>query len=290
MGTHGWLYYTGNQSIYDYQGLQRLNKDHLAAIHASVSGMEKKAQAVGAVFLAPIPPDKHSIYPEYLPKEIRRQNTETRLDQVLATQDEKGPLPILDLRPTLLEHKAALRCPALGLPAAACPEASPSPFLYYRTDTHWIPLGAYFAYTAILQALKADFPSLQPHSLNDYQLSFQRMDGFGLAPMIWQQDRLSDEQYTLTPSFESRAHPIKIGHLPSNAVGVEAYAIDDPRLPTAVIYRDSFGTALVPYLKEHFSRVVFVWSYQMDADFLAIEQPDIVIFEMVERGVSGLTY
>jgi alginate O-acetyltransferase complex protein AlgJ len=59
--------------------------------------------------------------------------------------------------------------------------------------------------------------------------------------------------------------------------------IADPSLPRALIFRDSFGSRLVPYLSEHFSRAVYLWQNDFDADAVMKEHPDVVIQEIVGR-------
>lgn len=56
-----------------------------------------------------------------------------------------------------------------------------------------------------------------------------------------------------------------------------------------MVFQDSFGTALVPYLSEHFRRTAYIWDYPnrivMTAATIS-EHPDIVIEERVERHLS----
>ena len=47
--------------------------------------------------------------------------------------------------------------------------------------------------------------------------------------------------------------------------------------------RDSFGSALVPFLAEHFRRSAFCWEYDFDTDLIEREHPDVVIQEMAGR-------
>ena len=54
-------------------------------------------------------------------------------------------------------------------------------------------------------------------------------------------------------------------------------------LPRAVIFRDSFASALAPFLSEHFSRAVYLWQNDFDADIVLQEHPDVVIQEIVGR-------
>ena len=59
--------------------------------------------------------------------------------------------------------------------------------------------------------------------------------------------------------------------------------VDDARLPKAVLYRDSFGSALVPFLAEHFERMVTLWEYDVVPEAIREERPDVVIQQWVDR-------
>lgn len=54
-----------------------------------------------------------------------------------------------------------------------------------------------------------------------------------------------------------------------------------------IVFRDSFGINLLPYLAETFNDVRFYWTMDMDIaqykDVMAQEKPDLVIFESVSR-------
>jgi hypothetical protein len=54
-------------------------------------------------------------------------------------------------------------------------------------------------------------------------------------------------------------------------------------MPRAVVFRDSFSNALVPFLSEHFERVVWVWDRDVLPEVVLREQPDLVIQEVVGR-------
>ena len=54
-------------------------------------------------------------------------------------------------------------------------------------------------------------------------------------------------------------------------------------LPRAVVIRDSFMSAVAPFLSEHFSRAVYVWRNDFDAASIEAEHPDVVIQEIVGR-------
>jgi hypothetical protein len=54
-------------------------------------------------------------------------------------------------------------------------------------------------------------------------------------------------------------------------------------LPQAVMFRDSFGSFMLPFLAESFSRLVVVSSRAIIFDLVEVEMPDLVLTQMVER-------
>ena len=57
-------------------------------------------------------------------------------------------------------------------------------------------------------------------------------------------------------------------------------------LPRAVVFRDSFTSAMAPYFSEHFSRVVYLWRNDFSVTEIEQEHPDVVLQEIVGRHVQ----
>ena len=66
-----------------------------------------------------------------------------------------------------------------------------------------------------------------------------------------------------------------------------AFEVHDPSLPTAVVFHDSFGWELRPFLAEHFRRIDCYWTSDFFAAPLAQQKPDYVIQVVVERYLIG---
>jgi hypothetical protein len=64
--------------------------------------------------------------------------------------------------------------------------------------------------------------------------------------------------------------------------------IPDSSLPKAVIFRDSFMDAMLPLVSEQFSKTIYRHSFAIDLDFIAREQPDIVVYEVAQRYLDML--
>ena len=95
---------------------------------------------------------------------------------------------------------------------------------------------------------------------------------------------LREVDLALVPTRPRRARVVEpAGAKPTDEEGRLVTEIDDPSLPRAVIFRDSFVSRLVPFLSEHFSRAVYLWQNDFDADVVTKEHPDVVIQEIVGR-------
>ena len=93
----------------------------------------------------------------------------------------------------------------------------------------------------------------------------------------------------LTYTFSRRAHAVDP---PPDAApfAVEAFVVDDPSLPSGVLFGDSFSVGLAPLLAESFRRLDVVrfeqsTGPQFDRPLLQRLRPQIVIQEIVERSL-----
>jgi hypothetical protein len=98
---------------------------------------------------------------------------------------------------------------------------------------------------------------------------------------------LVEDDLRLVPRQPRMARVVEPEH--PNPYGIEArMATETPdrRLPRAVIFRDSFTSALIPLLSEHFSRALYLWQPNVDPDTVVTEQANVVIQEWVGRRLS----
>jgi hypothetical protein len=164
-------------------------------------------------------------------------------------------------------------------------EAKPQERLYQKTDTHWNDRGALIAYQQIINAVRVRVPSTPAAwARADFTPAERTVEGMDLAGMMGLTRVLREVDLQLVPVRPRRAHVIEpAGAQPTAEEGRLVTEIDDPSLPRAVIFRDSFVSRLVPFLSEHFSRAVYLWQNDFDAAEVLKEHPDVVIQEIVGR-------
>ncbi len=266
VGTHGWLFVGEEYSAVEYYRATRaFTREQLVWWQRFLEARRDWLAQRGIRYLFVVAPDKQSIYPEYMPAALNRVGTATRLDQLVAYLDRHSDLRPLDLRGVLREAKAHERP-------------------YERLDSHWNDLGAWIAYAEITKRLSVWFPRVQPLPLSDFERTWPPGQGNDLAMLLSLSDVMPGERLTLVPRVPRRARLIPTdGSLPPGSLAVLVSETGDPTLPRAVMFHDSFGQALWPFLSEHFAHIAYSWQYNFDPAFIEREKPDVVLDELVER-------
>jgi hypothetical protein len=271
VGKKGWLFSADLPGGADYKASRPLTLEELNRWQHLLEARRDWLAARGIRFLFVPAPDKQTVYPEDLPRPLRRQHQAgSRLEQLLAHLRAHSDVPVLDLREPLRQAKARER-------------------LFDVTDTHWNTRGAYVGYRRIMDTLSLWFPELHPLPRDAFDEVSTVRSGGDLARMLVLEDRMPEESLGLVlrnPRPVVPKHPgIEVPHEPA------AFALEqpDPRLPRAVVFCDSFTTQMFPLLAQHFRRLVIIWHQNyptFHADYLERERPDVVIQEVVERKIG----
>ena len=263
-GRDGWLFYGDDKSVEDYAEVDPMTPDAIANWREAVLRARDWLAAHGVAYVFTVAPDKHMVYGDEMPATIARVGDLSRTDQLLTALQDTALA--VDVRPALFIGKSSER-------------------LYQQTDTHWNERGALIAYQQIINAVRARVPATPPAwTRADFQPTERTIEGLDLAGMMGLKRVLREVDLTLAPRRPRRAHVVEpAGASPTDEEGRLVTEINDPSLPRAVIFRDSFVSRLVPFLSEHFSRAVYLWQNDFDADVVLKEHPDVVIQEIVGR-------
>ena len=272
VGEDGWLFYTADKTINEYQGTNPYTADELRDIGNEWDALAVQLQEKGIMLAVVIAPDKNTIYPEYMPTQIKRIGTISRLDQFVDYMHTSGKALIIDLRPDLFA-------------------ASENEQVYYKTDTHWNPLAEYIAYSKIISELSQRYPELEPHPFSDYEVFNGGPVIFGI-PRILGMPNIREDFLAIQPKFETGTISREV--LLSDRTNVRLSWNQEQNLPSILIYHDSFFVRVVPLLEPHFrqttsipnSSVPGIWSIK----WVDQVNPDIVIIECVERYINEHIY
>lgn len=229
------------------------------------------------IYLCVVPPDKHSIYPEYLPQWVMAPQKKIFIDKLVSRIKDKDL--VLNLKPALLEAKQLHK-----------------DTLYPKCDTHWNALGAYAGYKELMKKLS----SLAGKTLRIVESpKFDRRE-------IWAETDLSLMSKTngfikdiyITPLIDIDPDMIEVRTFSGDPVKPypalipqnENFIVENKNAlnkGSLVIVRDSFSTMLSPFLYASFEKTVFIGTAIIPPDlgeWLEANHPDYLINEQIERG------
>jgi alginate O-acetyltransferase complex protein AlgJ len=276
LGRSGWLFFAGDEALASYRAVQPFTEAELAAWQRRIEARRDWLAERGIHFLVVIAPNKETIYPEFMPVSLNRVRPVTRLDQLVTYMRAHSSVAMVDPRDALRSAKAE------GI-------------VYLRTDTHWNDVGAWLLHREILMGLRQWYPQLEPIAAGAFVPFIRKGWSGDLATMLGVDGRLSEDKLELAPRNGRAARVADPGARPEDSQRkLSAAERGEPSLPRAVMFHDSFGLSLQPFLAESFSRIVFSsgptnWRGNFDAALVERERPAVVIQEIAERFAVGPT-
>jgi hypothetical protein len=213
-------------------------------------------------------PNKATIYPDKLPDVIQKLNAQSQLDGFTAYMQQHGPPVLVDLRPALQNGRKEQE-------------------LYYKTDTHWNSYGAFIAYTEIMKELSKTYSQLTPKRIKDFKVTASE-------PYLHDIPRLIGATNRLEPriGFNPKENDVQWASLNDDATApLQVSTTPKKKMPTLLMYIDSFGIGIQFLVAPHFSKATFINSASkyLDARSLKIInviKPDVVILEILERSFN----
>lgn len=255
VGRNGMLFYAATAP--DFTGDARMTKEEIAAAAAALAKLSDYASEHGARFLVAVAPNKNTIYPENMPVAYRRTAEATNLDALLGALAEAG-VNAVDLREALSGQDVPI---------------------YHSRDTHWNGEGARLAYDAMLNAAGLPHESYAGAPLIT-------AGGFSgdLDEMLYPGDgRLSDD-CRRDVSFEGK-FVYTSAYATAMDLSITTRGAGEGRL---LMFRDSFGSRLIPYLSAAFAEARYERATPYRIDLLKTYPADLVIVEIAERNIPAL--
>ena len=254
-GTDGWLYY--KDSLEDYLGENLLEDRSLYNISHILSLMQEYLAEKNVQFAFTVAPNKNSLYDANMP-----------YYDSCKVSDNKN---LINLRKYLKNENVSYV--DLYEPLAKADE-----ILYHKRDSHWNNKGAALASDLLLEGLGKEHESYTDETYTvktDFTGDLDEM----LYPLATTPE---DEIY-----YDRQTTFAYVGEVESNF---------DPRITTVnpvktgslVMYRDSFGNALLPFMADVYGNAYFSRGipYQLtDVDTMAA---DTVVVERAERFLSEM--
>lgn len=271
LGKNGWLYYAKDGDINmvdDYRGITMFSDEQLKKIKDNLEEQKNWLEARKIPFVLLFAPNKETIYPEYLPDNIKKVQEKTRLDQLITYLKKNSDVDIIDIRNELINNKS-------------------QGTLYYETDSHWNELGAFYGQKAIMSEVNKYIPKVKSKDLSDFNLIKETdTEGGDLAKMLSLQEQYKENTVKVVPKTPYGWHIVP----DSNYALTQGLVTENNNktLPRLLMFRDSYTINLQPYLSDYFSTAVYQWNHSFDSNLVLEAKPDIVVHEVVERYIFEL--
>lgn len=281
VGPNGWVFWNDQVENYVSQavGRKQLNSDGLTAWRTYLTDLQAQLSAQGIAFYAIITPSTSSIYPEELPTWMQALRGPTVLDSFM---NEVRDLPVIDLRQQLTEAKAGT-----------------TNHLYSWTNSHWTDLGAYVAWSQIADCVNSTVPAAGPLQVPkaggvDIVGEFNEWAPFGFQGNgpDWARPVFTPPLQDVTISTDGGTPTVVSGSEPTDLTKVpaETTVTQSWTGKSALVVRDSMGSALSVYLQQAYSptwQVGHAWddphNFPNYSALVAKYHPDVVVLQIAER-------
>lgn len=259
LGKEGWLFYA--ETVDDYLHTDPLTDRELSGAARTLALASEYAQGQGARLVFTVAPNKASLYSWYLPYVGRPMPVANDIDRLVPLLEAQGVAYADLFAPFREQYQEEERV------------------LYHATDSHWTNRGAALAHDALIEALGLEDSTewfAQPgrdaptHRGDLYEMLYPT--GGSLSP-----DTEFDQPFTF-----AYTRPVR---------GPEDLRIqtENPeKTGSLLMFRDSFGNTLYPFLAEDYGQALFSRSMPWQLTLLEETGADTVIVELVERNLDYL--
>jgi len=254
VGKDGWLFYRLNNGINNFANRTTLRKEKMEQGLKYLVSLNNWCKEHGKEFYYVIIPDKNKIYGEYFANIKKERSDEYSIGhQFVNYIKENSDIKVLYLYDTLMANKD-------------------KGYLYYKQNTHWTELGAYYGYKAIME--------MMGRSVKEYEFTNKQNIGdlYNLFPIN------KDESFYKSTKLETNCM--------ANMDRTEIWCLNMQEKDRIAFFGDSFIEGLLPFLNDNFNQVrSFYYSYYPYFPFtdayveLIKDYADIIVLENVERKI-----
>ncbi len=255
IGKEGWLFF--GETLADYVGVTMTDSE-LDQIASKLAEVCDYIERQGKQPLIVIVPNKNQIYPEYMPMRFGGRAGQSNLT-LLQERLWQGGVPYVDAYRALLEGKAQDE-------------------MYLHEDTHWNNTGA----RLVLNEIYAAYGLTDHYELSGYQI--EESHAPDLYAILFPGQEHFEQQRVYDDGKEYRF----IGRMHSVDDMMIRMTAEEGNGKSILVYRDSFGRALIPYLGGTFDSATLNRSTPYDLSLVGSTDCDYVLIEIVERNLADL--
>lgn len=256
MGREGWLFY--RETVEDYLHTDPMTDRELYGAARTLALLTEYANARGARLVFTVAPNKASLYPQHLPY----------VGEPLAGQDD------IDRLTPLLEAQGVAYIDLFA------PFRAQDGVLYHAADSHWTNRGAALAHDTLIEGLGLEGRTewfTQPGQ----ETGAHRGD---LYEMLYPTGGKTEPETEFDRGFGFTAvRPIR------SPEDMRIQTENPDRDGSLLMFRDSFGNTLYPFMADSFGKATFSRSVPYQMSLLEETGADTVVIELVERNLDYLT-
>lgn len=262
-GKDGWLFYA--ETLPDYCREERLNDSQLSRLVTTLRLESDYAKSRGAAYVFAAAPNKNSVYPEMMGGLFSQNSGISLLDRLNAALEAEG-IAVCDLKSDLIASK-------------------PLGQLYYTGDSHWNLLGSTVVWNSISEKVRSLTGVDLPESGRTLETLSHAAREDDLLKMVRPKDPETFEQYSLDSSEERYTVVGRMSGLDDMFINTECSS----GVLRLVMFRDSFGRAMIKPLANSFGEAVFTRNtYYPWARGDETDAKTVVVREIVERNLTKL--
>ena len=260
VGKNDWLYFNG--SLKDYFGRDLLNEREIYDAAKTISLMQEYSESKGCDFVFTVAPNKNTLYPENMPDNYLAAETDTNIehlrDKLSVTKTAEGEdVNYVDLQGTFLSQDKVM---------------------YHKWDSHWNNEGATLACDKILSSIGKEH-----YDYTD-------------EPYTVQKNHSGDVWQLIYPTWDKKDENVIYQKEHSYTYVNPVESVEDMFIVTAcegkdgsvVMFRDSFGNALLPYVADEYGSGVFLKGMPLNVQQIEISSATTLIYEVVERNIPNI--
>ncbi len=268
IGKDHWLFYARKEMsdpVENYKGTNLYSEKELKAFAKNCLRQRDFLRGMGKEFIIFIAPNKERMYPEYMPSWYGRPAKNYKVLQIVNYLKNHTDLRVIYPYDELMETKKKLKQP-----------------IFYKTDTHWNYIGGYAASRVLLKELGISLPAIDSEKITIRDTGEMLGD---LGDML-----------NLGDGFTYRDREYRVeGYDTHNMEEIEAdfstvyrYHANNADPRKIYMVRDSFAYHMGPYIGSQFRDSCLRHIYNYSYKEFKKEDPDIFVYETVERYVDNL--
>ncbi len=271
VGKAGWLFF--QETMNDYQKRNLLSDREIHNCAAVVRLIQQGVELQGAEFAFTVAPNKNTLYGKYMPDRFQAGSGEGNLEHLI-TEMKEQKVHYVDLQMHLRKEKKQV---------------------YHKLDTHWNNLGASIACETLLDFVGKDHIHYENESYTrkkNFSGDLQGMlfpkstkkDWNVIYDRPWTYEYVNSVTSTEQMEIQTENQTEKAGQKDSVKEGHKK----QKKHNSLVMYRDSFGNALVPFMAQEYSAGYFTKEVPYDLSLVDTHKADDVVIELAQRQIPTL--